>query len=79
MAGLLRQAMDDGALGLSSGIFYQNAYAADERELIEIATTAAQAGGIYATHIRTELDGILDAMEEAARTARRSGLPMIFV
>ena len=77
MAGLLRQAMDDGALGLSSGIFYQNAYAADEREVIEIAAAAAQAGGIYATHIRTELDGSLDAREEAARTARRSGLPMV--
>jgi N-acyl-D-amino-acid deacylase len=35
MAGMLRQAMDDGALGLSSGVFYENAYAADERELAE--------------------------------------------
>lgn len=77
MAGMLRQAMDDGALGLSSGVFYENAYAADERELIEVTTAAAQAGGIYATHIRTELDGILDAMQEAARTARRSGLPLV--
>ena len=77
MAQHLRRAMDDGALGFSSGVFYENAYAADERELTEIAAAAAQAGGIYVTHIRTELDGILDAMEEAARTARRSGLPLV--
>lgn len=77
MAQHLRRAMDDGALGLSSGVFYENAYAADERELTEIAAAAAQAGGIYVTHIRTELDGILEAMEEAARTARHSGLPLV--
>lgn len=77
MANCLRQAMDDGALGLSSGIFYENAFAADERELVEVAAAAAAAGGVYATHIRTELEGILDAMQEAARTARRSGLPLI--
>lgn len=73
----LRRAMDDGALGLSSGVFYENAYAADERELTEVAAAVAQGGGIYVTHIRTELDGILDAMEEAARTARHSGLPLV--
>lgn len=77
MARHLRQAMDDGALGLSSGVFYENAYAADERELAEVAAATAQAGGIYVTHIRTELDGILDAMHEAARTARHSGLPLV--
>lgn len=73
----LRRAMDDGALGLSSGVFYENAYAADERELTEVAAAVAQGGGIYVTHIRTELDGILDAMQEAARTARHSGLPLV--
>jgi N-acyl-D-amino-acid deacylase len=77
MAQQLRQAMDDGAVGLSSGVFYANAFAADERELIEVAAAAAQAGGVYATHIRTEFDGILEAMEEAARTARHGGLPLI--
>ncbi|GHU35783.1 D-aminoacylase [Betaproteobacteria bacterium] len=74
----LRLAMDDGALGLSTGIFYENAYAADEPELLELASVAAQAGGVYATHIRTELEGILEAMREAARIARNSALPLIF-
>ncbi|MDR3221972.1 MAG: D-aminoacylase [Candidatus Accumulibacter sp.] len=78
MARAMRVAMDDGALGLSSGVFYENAFAADERELIEIATVAAQAGGVYATHIRTELEAILEAMREAARVARSSRLPLVF-
>jgi N-acyl-D-amino-acid deacylase len=78
MAGLLRQAMDDGALGLSSGVFYENAYAADERELIEIAAVAGEAGGIFTAHIRTELEGILDAMRETARVARQGRLPLVF-
>jgi len=77
MAQHLRRAMDDGALGLSSGVFYENAYAADERELAEVAAAVAQRGGVYVTHIRTELDGILDAMEEAARTARQNNLPLV--
>ncbi|MDR1708244.1 MAG: amidohydrolase family protein, partial [Candidatus Accumulibacter sp.] len=42
----LRRAMDDGALGLSTGIFYENAYAADEVELVEIASAAAAGGGV---------------------------------
>ncbi|MDR2113373.1 MAG: D-aminoacylase [Candidatus Accumulibacter sp.] len=78
MAQLMSLAMDDGALGLSSGIFYENAFAADERELTEIAVAAARAGGVYATHIRTELEGIREAMEEAARVARQGGLPLVF-
>jgi N-acyl-D-amino-acid deacylase len=78
MAQQMRLAMDDGALGLSSGIFYENAFAADEREMIEIAAAAAQAGGIYAAHIRTEHEGIRDAMEETARIARQASLPLVF-
>jgi N-acyl-D-amino-acid deacylase len=78
MASLLRQAMGDGALGLSAGVFYENAFAADETELIEIAAVAGEAGGVFTTHIRTELEGILEAMREAARVARQSRLPLIF-
>ena len=73
----MRAAMDDGALGLSSGIFYGAAYAADEAELIAVATAAAAAGGVYATHIRSEMDAIVEAIEEAARTARCAQLPLV--
>jgi N-acyl-D-amino-acid deacylase len=78
MANEMRRAMDDGALGLSTGVFYENAYAADERELVEIASVAALSGGVYTTHIRTELAGIIEAMREAARIARLARMPMVF-
>ena len=77
MAEDMREAMEAGALGLSSGIFYREAYAADMDELVAVATVAAKHGGVYATHIRDELEGILDAMLEAAGTAKQSGLPLV--
>lgn len=73
----LAAAMADGALGLSSGVFYKEAYAADENELIALACVAARAGGVYATHIRDELAGVLPALQEAARTAAQAGLPLV--
>ena len=73
----LQDAMEHGALGLSSGVFYQEAYAADPQELVALAGVAARAGGVYATHIRDELDAILPALLEAAGTARQAGLPLV--
>lgn len=49
MAAAMRQAMDEGAFGVSSGVFYANAYAADEREIVAIAREAGAKGGVYAT------------------------------
>lgn len=73
----VEEAMRAGALGLSSGVFYKEAYAADEEELVAVATAAARHGGVYATHIRDELAGILPALQEAATTAQRAGLPLV--
>jgi N-acyl-D-amino-acid deacylase len=77
MAAAMQEAMDAGALGLSSGVFYREAYAADVPELAAVASVAARNGGIYATHIRDELAGILPALHEAARTAKQAGLPLV--
>ncbi len=77
MAQAMQEAMDAGALGLSSGIFYAEAYAADLPELVAVASVAAKNGGVYATHIRDELAGILPALQEAALTAKQSGLPLV--
>ncbi|MDM0074386.1 D-aminoacylase [Variovorax sp. J2P1-59] len=77
MAADMQEAMDAGALGLSSGVFYEEAYAADVDELVAVASVAARNGGVYATHIRDELAGILPALQEAALTARQSGLPLV--
>jgi len=77
MAADLQDAMAAGALGLSSGVFYEEAFAADQVELSALACVAARSGGIYATHIRDELAGILPALQEAALTARQAGLPLV--
>lgn len=77
MAADMQEAMAAGALGLSSGIFYNEAYAADMDELVAVASVAARNGGVYATHIRDELAGILPALQEAALTAKQSGLPLV--
>lgn len=77
MAAAMQEAMDAGALGLSSGVFYEEAFAANVEELVAVASVAARNGGVYATHIRDELAGILPALQEAALTARQSGLPLV--
>lgn len=77
MAADMQEAMDAGALGLSSGVFYREAYAADARELVAVASVAARNGGVYATHVRDELAGILPALQEAAAHARQAGLPLV--
>ena len=64
MVELLREGMDAGAIGLSSGVFYATGAAADIDELALLAGIAGEAGGIYTTHIRDELD-------ERPRLARR--------
>jgi N-acyl-D-amino-acid deacylase len=77
MAAEVEAAMEAGSLGLSSGIFYKEAFAADLDELVAVTTAAARHGGVYATHIRDELAGILPALHEAAQTARHAGLPLV--
>lgn len=74
----VREAMLAGALGLSSGVFYEPAFAADIDELVPLATEVARHGGVYATHIRSELETLLPSMMEAADTARSAGVPVIF-
>lgn len=69
MAELLDRALEQGALGLSSGLFYQQAFAADAAEMQALVRVVARHAGVYVTHIRTEMDGILEAMQEAADTA----------
>ncbi len=70
MGQLLEQALAQGALGLSSGLFYQPAFAADMTEMQALVRVLGRHRGVYVTHIRTEMDGILDAMQEAADTAQ---------
>lgn len=72
----LEEALQAGAIGLSSGLEYVPGMYADRAELAELATIAAQAGGFYATHLRDEGDTLLEAVEEAIAVAEASGAPL---
>lgn len=76
MKQLVEQAMDDGAIGLGSGLIYPpNSYSTTE-ELIELARVAARRGGIYTTHMRTEGRDSPAAIDETIRIGREAGLPV---
>jgi N-acyl-D-amino-acid deacylase len=77
MCKLLNQCMADGALGLSSGLFYAEAMAAPAAEVTALAKVVARHGGVYATHMRSEMATILEAMHEASDTAFDAGVPLI--
>jgi len=72
----LREALARGAIGLSSGLQYASAFSAPTEEVMSLAEPLADAGGLYATHMRTEFAGILDAMEEAFRIGRHARVPV---
>src|SRR4051794_17586670 len=72
----LREALDHGAIGLSSGLQYASAFSAPTEEVMAVAEILAVAGGLYATHMRTEFAGILDAMDEAFRIGRHARVPV---
>ncbi|MEO8523456.1 MAG: D-aminoacylase [Caldimonas sp.] len=77
MGELLREGLDAGATGLSSGVFYATGAAADIDELARLAAIAGEAGGVYTTHIRQEMDKVLDSLDEAFATGRRGKVPVI--
>jgi N-acyl-D-amino-acid deacylase len=76
MQGLVAQAMRQGAVGVSSALEYAPAPYASTEELIALASTAAQYGGIYATHMRSEQEAIMTAIEETIRIGRDAHVPV---
>jgi N-acyl-D-amino-acid deacylase len=76
MKGLVADAMKDGAVGLSTALQYAPAPYAKTDELVALASVAGQYGGIYATHMRSEGDAVLDSIDEAARIGREGHLPV---
>jgi len=76
MKRLVREGMRAGAVGLSSALEYAPAPYAKTEELIALAGEAAKFGGIYATHLRSEGDGIMAALDEAIRIGRSAGIPV---
>lgn len=71
------EAMAAGASGLSTGLAYGPSRAAPTEEVVALADVAAKSGGVYATHIRDEADGVLDALDEAFDVGRRAKLPVV--
>jgi dihydroorotase/N-acyl-D-amino-acid deacylase len=76
MRTVVRQAMQDGAVGVSTALQYAPAPYAKSEELIALASEAAQYGGIYATHMRSEGDTEAEAIDEAVRIGREANIPV---
>ncbi len=76
MRALVRDAMKDGAVGVSTSLEYAPAPYAKTEELIALASEASNLGGIYATHMRDESDSVLPAIDEALRIGREAHIPV---
>jgi N-acyl-D-amino-acid deacylase len=76
MKTLVAQAMQDGAFGVSTALIYPPGHYAKTEELVELAKVAAQYGGIYATHMRSEGQSEPQAIAEALRIGREANLPV---
>jgi dihydroorotase/N-acyl-D-amino-acid deacylase len=76
MRAAVRRAMQDGAFGLASALIYPPNTFASTEELIEEAKAMSPYGGVYITHMRSEADKLLDAIDEAARIGREGGVPV---
>ena len=74
MRGLVRQAMEEGALGVGSSLIYAPAFYAQTAELIELGKVAAKYGGLYISHIRGEANQLLEAVDELLTIAREAGI-----
>jgi N-acyl-D-amino-acid deacylase len=76
MKALVRDAMKDGAVGVSTALEYAPAPYAKTEELIALATEGGKFGGIYSTHMRNESNGVLEAIDEALRIGREAHVPV---
>jgi N-acyl-D-amino-acid deacylase len=75
MRALVREAMDDGAMGVGSSLIYAPASYAETPELVALATESARCGGMYISHMRNESDHVLEAVDELIEIAEKSGGP----
>ncbi|NLF18100.1 MAG: amidohydrolase family protein, partial [Lentisphaerae bacterium] len=76
MQRLVEAAMAHGAIGFSSGLYYVPGCYSKTDEVTALARAAAAYGGFYSTHMRTESDGVMEAIEESIAIGRGSGLPV---
>src|ERR1700730_6116347 len=76
MRRVMVEAMEDGAFGVSYALIYPPDTYATTQELIEVAKVAGRYGGIYVTHLRSEGDHLLEAIDEAVEIGQRASLPV---
>ena len=76
MRAIMRGAMEDGAFGLGTALIYPPGNYASTEELIEVAKAMSPYHGVYITHMRSEADHFLEAMDEAIRIGREGGVPV---
>jgi len=76
MQKMLKKSMKEGAIGLSTGLVYTHARGARTRELATLAKTAVSLGGVYATYVRDEGEGLVKSVEEAILVARDADIPL---
>ena len=74
MRALVSKAMEEGALGVGSSLIYAPAFYAETDELVALATEAGRYGGLYISHLRSEGDRLLEALDELIEIARRAGV-----
>lgn len=75
MRGLVRQAMEEGAMGIGSSLIYAPAFYAETGELVELAKVAGEYGGMYISHMRSEGNRLLESLDELIHIAREADIP----
>ncbi|MEZ4659591.1 MAG: hypothetical protein R2911_18690 [Caldilineaceae bacterium] len=76
MRRVMAEAMEDGAMGVSQALIYPPSAYVDTDELVETARVVGEHNGVYITHIRSEADDILNALEEAIAVGQRANVPV---
>jgi N-acyl-D-amino-acid deacylase len=77
MRAMTEEALAAGAIGVSTGLFYEPACAAPTEEVIEVCRPLTARQGLYCTHMRNEAEGVVDSLEETFRIGRTLGVPVV--
>jgi N-acyl-D-amino-acid deacylase len=77
MRGHVDEALDSGAIGVSTGLYYEPARAAPTEEVIEVCRPLSARKGLYCTHMRDEADNVIQSLEETFRIGRELGVPVV--
>jgi len=77
MRELAREALAAGAIGVSTGLYYEPAAAAPTEEVIEVCRPLREFGGLYCTHMRNDAERVLESLDETFRIGRELGVPVV--